>query len=409
MFDDKTTAKIKTLLPNLPIILGENSLRHDIDDLVESILSKMRVCVVDDVRTSTAFGDDVFRAVKGEHLTLQGFPEASDKQVEYIRERSKKCDALAAVGGGTISDLCKYISRLDGKPYIVFPTAASMNGYLSANASISFSGHKTTVPAQLPQAVFCDFGVIASASPRLSKAGLGDSLARPTAQADWLLSNLLLGTEYNAEVFELLADTEAEVFDNAGGIAACDLQTIKKLTELLLLSGLGMTIAGGSYPASQGEHMIAHTYNMLSEVLGARYSVLGGELPNLHGEEIAITTLYMAELQEKLIRWKPKLRTETFPTEELKTLFGEKLTANFEKEFLKKSNIPEITNWESIAEKIEKIAIPSKKLETILRKAKAPTLPKDIGWSDDDFQNACKLARFTRDRFTFLDLQTSSK
>ena len=451
MFDNKITAKIASLLPNLPIILGENSLRHDIDDLVASVLPKMRVCVVDDLRTSEAFGDDIFRAVMGEHVTLQGFLDATNEEVKYIRERSKKCDALIAVGGGVVGDLCKYVSHLDGKPYIVFPTAASMNGYLSANASISFSGHKTTVPAQLPLAVFCDFGVIASAPPRLSKAGLGDSLARPTAQADWLLSHLLLQTPYNAEVFELLVEAEGEVFANAEGIAAVDPQTIKKLLELLLLSGLGMTICGGSYPASQGEHMIAHTYNMMTPHLDEI-------LPNLHGEEIAITTLYMAELQEKLIRrmgsrqceealadaaihtkdWiaSPQKdsvacndRNNYFPTDELKTLFGEKLTAEFQAEFEKKLIVmrhceeqsdeaiqnnnkdwiasPQAARndntWQSIAEKIEKIAIPSQKIETILRKAKAPTLPKDIGWSDDDFQNACKFARFTRDRFTFLD------
>ena len=39
--------------------------------------------------------------------------------------------------------------------------------------------------------------------------------------------------------------------------------SIELLMQTLLLSGLGMTIAGGSYPASQGEHMIAHTYEML--------------------------------------------------------------------------------------------------------------------------------------------------
>ena len=388
MFDNKITAKIASLLPNLPIILGENSLRHDIDDLVASVLPKMRVCVVDDLRTSEAFGDDIFRAVMGEHVTLQGFLDATNEEVKYIRERSKKCDALIAVGGGVVGDLCKYVSHLDGKPYIVFPTAASMNGYLSANASISFSGHKTTVPAQLPLAVFCDFGVIASAPPRLSKAGLGDSLARPTAQADWLLSHLLLQTPYNAEVFELLVEAEGEVFANAEGIAAVDPQTIKKLLELLLLSGLGMTICGGSYPASQGEHMIAHTYNMMTPHLDEI-------LPNLHGEEIAITTLYMAELQEKLIRRMGSRHCEEQSDEAIQ---------NNNKDWIASPQAARNDNtWQSIAEKIEKIAIPSQKIETILRKAKAPTLPKDIGWSDDDFQNACKFARFTRDRFTFLD------
>lgn len=404
MFSKKTYAQIEKSLPKIPKIIGENSLRHDIDDLLESALPKMRVCVVDDKFTSEAFGDEVFRAVnsksENEHINLQGLVEADDEQIKYIRERSKKCDALVAVGSGTINDLCKYASHLEDKPYIVFPTAASMNGYLSANASISFSGHKNTVTAHLPEAIFCDFSVIADAPTRLSQAGLGDSLARPTAQADWLLSHLLLGTTYNNDVFALLEGVEEEVFDSASGIASGDLASIKKLSELLLLSGLGMTIAGGSYPASQGEHMIAHTYGMINSAHSTRQ--------NLHGEEIAITTLHMARLQEKLLRAKPKFASDVFPENKMQKLFGEELAGEFKSEFTKKTaryNNMEINsaNWQNIAEKIEKISLPAQKIESILKKAKAPTLPKDISWSDENFKNACDFARFTRDRFTFLD------
>ena len=42
------------------------------------------------------------------------------------------------------------------------------------------------------------------------------------------------------------------------GIAKGDISAVELLMQVLLLSGLGMTIAGGSYPASQAEHMIAH-------------------------------------------------------------------------------------------------------------------------------------------------------
>ena len=46
-----------------------------------------------------------------------------------------------------------------------------------------------------------------------------------------------------------------------------------------MLSGFGMTICGGSYPASQGEHLISHHIEMMPP--------LGWE-PALHGEQIVI-------------------------------------------------------------------------------------------------------------------------
>ncbi|MEO0973902.1 MAG: YdeI/OmpD-associated family protein, partial [Pseudomonadota bacterium] len=43
---------------------------------------------------------------------------------------------------------------------------------------------------------------------RLIRAGVGDSICRPTAQTDWLLSHLVLGTPYIEEPFAVLAEDE---------------------------------------------------------------------------------------------------------------------------------------------------------------------------------------------------------
>src|SRR5262249_15299422 len=155
-----------------------------------------------------------------------------------------------------------------------------------------------------------------AAPARLAKSGLGDALARPTAQADWLLSHLLLGTAYNALPFTLLAPLEPALHDQARGIAKGDSESIRLLLQTLLLSGLGMTIAGGSYPASQGEHMIAHAYHMLSRE----------EAGTLHGEEIGVTTLTMARLQEDLLHRPLILKSRKFPQAQIEQLFGPGIT-----------------------------------------------------------------------------------
>ena len=103
--------------------------------------------------------------------------------------------SLIAVGSGTINDLCKYAAHLDRKPYAVFGTAPSMNGYTSANAAITVNGLKKSLAATMPAGVFLDLAVLAAAPPRMIRSGLGDSLCRPTAQADWLLSHRLTATD----------------------------------------------------------------------------------------------------------------------------------------------------------------------------------------------------------------------
>ena len=407
MFTPHTKQLLQKKLPVLPLVVCERSLKHDLDELMAEVMPPVKLAVVDDFRTRQVAGDRVFRSLKGRyattHITLEGYPVADKQAVAKLRTQTLSCDAIVAVGGGTISDLCKYVSHLDGKAYVMFPTAASMNGYLSANASISEDGYKNTLPAHMPRAVFCDISVIAAAPARLNKSGLGDSLARSTAQADWLLSHLLLDTPYDDVPFALVKKFEPDLLENARGVALGDQASLELLTKILLLSGLGMTVAGGSYPASQSEHMIAHAHEMLLQKT---------QVPakTFHGEEIGITASAMAWMQENFLRVKPKLRPNDFRSDNMIDLFGSKVTERARKAFDAKHALiahrigDRLQGWETIAEKIQKVILPADKINAALKAAHAPVRPQDIGWSEKDFDVSVQHARYLRERFTFLDL-----
>ncbi len=108
-------------------------------------------------------------------------------------------------------------------------------------------------------------------------------------QADWLLSHLLLGTEYNELPFILVCDLEEALLREYLALAEKSKKVVLLLMEALLISGLGMEISKGSYSASQGEHMIAHTMEMVTKDYSS----------SLHGEKIAVTMITMANLQEE--------------------------------------------------------------------------------------------------------------
>src|SRR5690606_20122468 len=117
-------------------------------------------------------------------------------------------DGVIAVGAGTINDLAKMVALQRGVPQLVFATAPSMNGYTSVSASITTDGLKRSYRTRTPVAAFFDLRVLANAPVRLIRAGLGDSACRATAQADWLLSHMLLGRPYREAPFALLAADE---------------------------------------------------------------------------------------------------------------------------------------------------------------------------------------------------------
>jgi glycerol-1-phosphate dehydrogenase [NAD(P)+] len=326
--------------------------------------------------------------------------------VNKVVEATKTSDAIIAVGSGTINDICKYASYLAKKPYAVFGTAPSMNGYSSANASIIVDGHKKTLKAHLPTGIFLDLDILSAAPKRLIQSGLGDSLCRSTAQSDWLLSHLLLGTPYKTAPFELLSEYEPELFANSKALVKGDREIMELLAKTLVLSGFGMYICGGSYPASQGEHLIAHTMEV----------VYGDIIPKTyHGEQIGVTTLTMARLQEDVLAGAaPKLGApDSTWKENIIKFYGAEIGGHCIEEYAKKilttEKCDEINhsieqNWGDIVAQINTVSIEVGVLRNILNRADCPLTAHELGWKKDKYKATIQHAKYMRDRFTFLDL-----
>lgn len=367
--------------------------------LAAHISTGRKLAVIGDTRTLAAAPVNISQGWQVTCMDLVD-PHADEATVENIAQQVVGYDLLLAVGSGTINDLCKYASAQLGIPYAVVATAASMNGYASANASITVRGHKKTLPAQLPVAIFCDLEVIAAAPLRLTRSGLGDMLCRPCAQADWLLSHLLLGTPYDAHPFTWIAPLEQKLIENAGAIGKGERQALETLIQAQILSGLTMTFCSGSYPASQGEHMIAHMMEM----------AFAGRLPpSYHGEQIGVTTLWMLRQQEHLlsqsaVSFVPK-RAEDL--QQLTTLLGTEAAQEAIQAFHRKNALlsgKSTDSWANIRNPIRAVHTNPEMIEKALLQAGCATMPADIGWPEDNFATACRLARYTRERFTFLDL-----
>ena len=98
---------------------------------------------------------------------------------------------------------------------------------------------------------------------------------------------------YREAPFALLAADEPALLDAPEALFGGDLDAMGALARTLVLSGFGMTICHGSYPASQGEHLISHYIDMFAPA--DRPRVL------LTASRSAVATLTMARLQEAMI------------------------------------------------------------------------------------------------------------
>ncbi|MBM3534162.1 MAG: sn-glycerol-1-phosphate dehydrogenase [Alphaproteobacteria bacterium] len=372
-----------------------------------------RLAVVSDPITHDLMGARIERALAGrakvQSLVLPDHPHADEVTSQRIAEATKSADGLVAVGAGTINDLCKFATAGAGKPYVVYGTAPSMNGYVSTTAAITVHGHKKSLAAQAPLGVFLDLGVLASAPPRMIRSGLGDSLCRTTSQADWLLAHLLFDSPYRLAPFVLLSDDEEPLFSQSDALMRGDLPAMERLVRTLLLSGFGTAICGSSHPASQGEHLISHFTDMLGDPAWP---------PAFHGEQIAVTTLTMARLQEHILRERaPQVTTDAADEAKVITVFGEDLGRSCWKDFAQKRldarraeavNARLASGWDRIRGEIERIIRPATNLDRTLQRAGAPRTADDLGWPGAFYAKAVENARLIRNRYTFLDFAANS-
>ncbi len=221
-------------------------------------------------------------------------------------------------------------------------------------------------------------------------------------QADWLLSHLLLGTEYNESPFTFIRDLEQILLREHLALAKRSKKVVLLLIEALLISGFGMVISKGSYSASQGEHIIAHAMEMVTK-----------DYSSLHGEKIAVTTITMANLQEKTLSIQnPIIKPTTLDTEHIIKCFGNtEFTKILEQKKLLQQKIKEIIHkeWSNVSSLIKQNLLPAKCLQKIFEDLSIPHLPEHLNWNKEQYCKVVDLAFATRDRFTFLDLANCLK
>jgi glycerol-1-phosphate dehydrogenase [NAD(P)+] len=379
-------------------------------DLVDALGVGRHVAVVSDDDTHAALGHRVERALAArfhvQRIVLGRAPHADTDTVARLGAAlAAATDAIVAVGAGTINDLCKMAALERGCPQLVFATAPSMNGYTSLSASITEGGVKRSVRAATPVGVFFDLAVLAAAPLQLIRAGLGDSVCRPTAQADWLLAHLLLDHPYREAPFALLAPDEHALFDESRALVAGDLAAMRHLVRTLVLSGFGMTICGGSYPASQGEHLVSHYIDMMR---APELAVA------LHGEQIGVCALATARLQDRLLALEtpPVLRPTAIERDDVLRHFGpgrgEACWRELEPKRLDRARADELnarlaTRWDAMRTRLAKVTLGHARMAGVLAAAGAPTAPSHLGWPAPLFADAMAHAREIRNRYTFLD------
>ena len=327
--------------------------------------------------------------------------------VEELEERVKGKDiAILSVGTGSVNDPCRLAAARQDKLLCIFATAPSMDGFASYGAPIVANGFKFSYDAKSPEVIIGDTKILAAAPRELKSAGFGDMVAKYIGLIDWQISTLLSGEYYCEKIAALTRDAIDELMSLAHKVTVEDEFTAGKIFEALLKTGVGMSFAQSSRPASGSEHIISH----LMECVELRDNII----PNLHGEDVGVCTLEMLKYYNALAEISEiHTQRETVDWEDVYSFYGE--MADDVKKLNHPDNIidgvdPEKlkNSWREIIKIIK--SVPSfDECKEAMQKAGCKITIADIGKSEKLFHDCVKYSPYMRKRLTLLRMKDMIK
>lgn len=261
MFDKSTWIR----LPR-HVLVGHEVL-DDIVDVVEDLHIGTDVLLVTGPTSKEVAGNQVNAVLAGsgfqpESITIE---EASFDSVEKVISAADdyEVDFLVGIGGGTVIDVTKMASKQHDAPFLSVPTAASHDGIVSGRGSLPEEDTRHSVAAEPPLAVVADTGILADAPWDLTTAGCADIISNYTAVKDWRLAERLQDVPYSEYAAALSEMTAEMLIDTADTIHPGLEESAWIVVKALVSSGVAMSIAGSSRPASGAEHLFSHRLDQI--------------------------------------------------------------------------------------------------------------------------------------------------
>jgi glycerol-1-phosphate dehydrogenase [NAD(P)+] len=233
-------------------------------------------------------GDRIVEAfeARGDDPAVVEVEKASFDAVEHVIAVAERedVDYLVGVGGGKPIDIAKMAADDRDQGFVSVPTAASHDGIVSGRSSIPEGDTRHSVAADPPLAVVADTEIIADAPWELTTAGCADIISNYTAVMDWRLANRLKNVEYSEYAAALSEMTAEMLVDNADSIRPGLEESAWVVVKALVSSGVAMSIAGSSRPASGAEHLFSHQLDRIAP----------GKA--LHGHQVGVGSIMTAYL-----------------------------------------------------------------------------------------------------------------
>ena len=364
------------------------------------------ITIICDENTYAAAGEEIKEIIpKGKFINLKSENlHANEIAVQKVYEcLAVKNDVLIALGSGTIHDITRYVAYNKDIPFISVPTAASVDGFVSTVAAMTWRGYKKTFTAVSPIYVVADTDIFKEAPYRLTASGVSDLIGKYTALVDWKISSIVIGEYICNKVCNMEIDAVNKLCECVDDLVLGKSEAYEQLMYALILSGLAMQIIGNSRPASGAEHHMSHLWEM---------EVINKHLDAYHGEKVSVGLILVMEEYKKIKKsiengrcrvkkyygLEEDMLKEVFKSREM---YDSIMKENTPDPLLNVNKVILQNRLESIAEILEKLPTLDF-VKNTLKRAKAVTTLEEIGLSNDVKQNSIRVSPYVRNRLTLM-------
>jgi glycerol-1-phosphate dehydrogenase [NAD(P)+] len=329
-------------------------------------------------------------------------PICDDRTHDWLLRQIEATDIVVPAGSGVLSDLGKWIAFDLSVPYVCFGTAASMNGYASANVATTIRGVKSLLWARPPRTVVSDPAILRDAPYELTTAGLGDILAKSVSSADWRTNHFLFGDYFCQRSVSLIANIEPLYLDHPEDLRERKPEAMEALFHGLLLTGIAMTMAETTSPASGGEHLLSHTLDMMSSLDGVPH--------DLHGRQVGLGTVLASEVYRRVIGLEsPDFSHASMGIDrEFWGVLGDEIEVNYAQKVERLRKAVEILSrgdsWDRWREEVRPFLRSPERVRDCLERAGAAYRAEDIGCSPERLLRAVLHLHEIRPRLSIIDL-----
>ena len=364
------------------------------------------ITIICDENTYAAAGEEIKEIIpKGKFINLKSENlHANEIAVQNVYEcLSVENDVLIALGSGTIHDITRYVAYNKDIPFISVPTAASVDGFVSTVAAMTWRGYKKTFTAVSPIYVVADTDIFKEAPYRLTASGVSDLIGKYTALVDWKISSIVIGEYICNKVCNMEIDAVNKLCECVDDLVLGKSEAYEQLMYALILSGLAMQIIGNSRPASGAEHHMSHLWEM---------EVINKHLDAYHGEKVSVGLILVMEEYKKIKKsiengrcrvkkyygLEEDMLKEVFKSREM---YDSIMKENTPDPLLNVNKVILQNRLESIAEILEKLPTLDF-VKNTLKRANAVTTLEEIGLSNDVKQNSIRVLPYVRNRLTLM-------